>query len=185
MTPSPSAPPAAHRSTAVTWRGRAGRLCMLLALLLPMPGQALKSDRSQPVRIRAHKAVIDEKTGTSTYTGNVIVTQGTLRITADRIIVYRKDRHLTRIVANGAPATFRQRVENRKGYVRGQARNMEYLAGRNVVVLRNKARLRQAGNLFRSGRIVYDLNRDRVRAGAGGNGRVDITIEPPAGGSGP
>jgi lipopolysaccharide export system protein LptA len=152
---------------------------VLLAALLPAQALALKSDRTKPVRITAQKALINEKTGVSTYTGNVIVIQGTLKITAHVLTVYQKNRRLHRIVATGSPATFKQRPDNKPVDVRGRARNMEYLAHKDIVILKNRASLKQGGNTFRSNHIVYNLNTDQVKAAPGvGKGRVNITIQP-------
>ena len=152
---------------------------ILLTALLPTQVLALKSDRTKPVRISAQKALINEKTGISTYTGNVVVIQGTLKITAHVLTVYQKNRRLHRIVASGSPATFRQRPDNKPADIKGRARNMEYLAHKNIVILKNRASLKQGGNTFRSNHIIYDLGTDQVKAAPGsGKGRVNITIQP-------
>ena len=41
---------------------------------------ALPSDSSQPIRIQANSATLDDKRNTAVYTGDVVITQGTLRL---------------------------------------------------------------------------------------------------------
>ena len=40
---------------------------------------ALPSDRSQPISLVADKATYNDKTGITTYTGNVVIEQGTMK----------------------------------------------------------------------------------------------------------
>jgi len=51
----------------------------------------LESDSEQPIYIDSDNAVYDEKAQISTYTGNVVATQGTIRIDGDKLVVYLKD----------------------------------------------------------------------------------------------
>ena len=46
---------------------------------------ALPSDSSQPIRIQADSATLDDKRNTAVYTGNVIITQGSMRLTGGRV----------------------------------------------------------------------------------------------------
>ena len=48
---------------------------------------ALPSDRDQPIRIQADSAELDDKQGVAVYRGDVIITQGTLKITGDTVTI--------------------------------------------------------------------------------------------------
>ncbi|NIP73863.1 MAG: lipopolysaccharide transport periplasmic protein LptA [Gammaproteobacteria bacterium] len=148
-------------------------------LLVPGAGWALSSDRTQPMHIEADEVTIDDKKQVSIYKGDVVVTQGTLRITADKLTVYAHQGDVQRMVAVGRPATYRQRPDDKDQDVKAEALTMEYLADREVVILTDQAKLWQGPNTFASERIVYRLDRDQVDAGrkAGGE-RVRITIQP-------
>lgn len=152
----------------------------LAAALLPAVSRALSSDRDQPLKISADQVTIDDKAGRSVYTGHVVVVQGTLRVTADRLVVYTDKRHtLQRLVATGQPVTYRQRPDGKRQDVHAKAARMEYLASRDQVVLTKDAQLRQGGNVFNSQRIVYNVKLDQVEAGKkAGGGRVEIVIQP-------
>ena len=62
-------------------------LLLFLPLLLPMAAWGLSDDRNQPMHIEADRASLNEKTGISTYEGNVHVQQGTLNLRGDRMTV--------------------------------------------------------------------------------------------------
>lgn len=154
---------------------------ILLALflsLIPYGVQALQSDQSKIVNVEADKATIDKKSGTSTYLGNVIVQQGSMRITADKLTVYTKRGKLNRIRAQGNPAAFEQQGKDSKN-ISAIAATITYQANDNVILFENGAELRQGANKFASNRIIYDISKDTVNAGKkSGGDRVTITIQP-------
>ena len=152
---------------------------LLACALAPAPGWALTSDRTQPMHIEADNVEIDDQRGVSVYQGDVVVTQGTMRITAEILRVFTSNGEIQRMIAEGAPATYKQRPDDKDEDVRARALTMEYFADRDTVVLTDQAHLWQGPNTFTSKRIVYDLTTDHVDAGkqAGGD-RVRITIHP-------
>lgn len=154
-----------------------------LALLLPAYGWALSSDRDQPMRIEADRLDIDDAKGVSVYRGNVIVRQGTLELRADELRAYRAAggrRTLERIVANGKPATFKQRPDGAQEDIHGSATQLEYHLAAERLILQGTAHLQQAGDEFSSNRIEYEVGIQQVKAaqGAGGEERVQVTIQP-------
>ncbi|MFT7374996.1 MAG: lipopolysaccharide export system protein LptA, partial [Oceanospirillaceae bacterium] len=62
-------------------------ICLLASasLLLSPSSWALASDRQQPLEIAADSAELNEGEGFSIYTGNVIITQGTMVIEASSV----------------------------------------------------------------------------------------------------
>lgn len=157
-------------------------IVVTLSLLLPLlhgSAHALSSDRNQPMDVEADRADIDDKRGISVYRGNVKITQGTLRLTADELTLHTRDGEVVRAIAVGTPATYRQRPDGKDHDVEAEALKMEYFADRQQLILTDTARVQQAGDTFRSERIDYDIAADVVKAGAGAPGdRVRITIQP-------
>lgn len=156
----------------------------LSAAILLLVGQseawALQSDRDKPVHIEADNAELDDQSGVSTYRGNVIITQGTMRITGDQVTVYTNaEGALQRAVSVGKPATYQQRPDNKPEDVKARALRMEYFADKDTVILTDEAHLWQGPNTFTSKKIIYDVANDRVDAGKEtGGDRVRITIQP-------
>ncbi len=142
---------------------------------------ALQSDRKQPINVEADRASINKKTGTSTYSGNVVVQQGSMRITANKLVVYTVKGKLQKMQAQGEPVEFQQRTEKGNKDISATAANMAFEASSNIIIFEQDAVLRQGANTFSSNRIVYSLDKDTVDAGKkSGGDRVTITIQPPA-----
>lgn len=162
-------------------RCRRTLLPLLLLLWAPLAG-ALSSDKDQPIDIVADSVDINEATGTSTYTGNVEINQGTIRLRADRVVVEHRPGQPHKIDATGEPARFRQLPDNSDRYVEGRAERVEYRLDSEELVLSGNAELTQGQDRFNSDRIVYDRVRAVVKAGAAAQGkeRVRVTIQPGA-----
>ena len=62
-------------------------LSLILVLGYPLLCNALESDSQQPLFIEADGADISETTGVSIYTGNVVISQGSIRLSADKVTV--------------------------------------------------------------------------------------------------
>lgn len=53
----------------------------------------LRQDRALPVEVTSEELQVDQRDGTAIFTGDVLVTQGTLRLTAPRLrVTYAEDR---------------------------------------------------------------------------------------------
>jgi lipopolysaccharide export system protein LptA len=151
-------------------------------LLLSLPAFAQVEDLTQqPITITADRAEIDERRGTSTYTGNVVLTQGDVRMEADRLLVHTKDGDLQSINAEGNPVRY-QAVRNGGEPLQGNSLRMRYEADTGILLLLDKAEFWQGPNRFSGERIQYDRKEARVTAGQGENGgeRVQVTIQPKA-----
>ena len=151
---------------------------------------ALPSDSSQPIRIQANTATLDDKRNTAVYTGNVIITQGTMRLAGTRVtLTSDANGELNKMVTQGGPATYQQTPEANKPPVKAHAQTIEYYAADERVVLIDKAFLEQSGNTFQGDYVSYDIPGQVVDAGrnsssgatgadSGGDGRIEITIQP-------
>ncbi|MBC7204905.1 MAG: lipopolysaccharide transport periplasmic protein LptA, partial [Methyloversatilis sp.] len=62
-------------------------LNLVLAAGLSTPARAERADRDKPVNLEADKVTVDDRTRTHTFEGNVVFTQGTLTIKANRVVV--------------------------------------------------------------------------------------------------
>src|SRR5688500_10549659 len=54
----------------------------LLLILTAVPAHAVKTDADQPINVRARSVDTNEKTGVTVYRGDVVFTQGSIRIQA-------------------------------------------------------------------------------------------------------
>ena len=141
---------------------------------------ALRSDRNQPIDIRADRVEINEQKEVSQYIGNVHLKQGTLDIKADNITVYLNNGKLTKIIITGNPAIFKQQPEDNKDVVTSSARQMEYYANKEHLVLKDNAQVIQGANRFQGDFIEYDTLNSIVKASKeeGSKSRVHAIIQP-------
>lgn len=145
---------------------------------------ALPSDANQPIRLLADKATYSERTGVTTYSGNVTIEQGTLKIASDNITLNLGDnRSIKTAIATGRPATMQQVVTQEKGLAKGQANKIDYNAVTGIVTLTGNAKLTQAGASFAGNVIRYSLKLGDVEATAGAGKRVELIFPPSGNGS--
>lgn len=153
--------------------------CLFAVLLLAAaPARALTSDREQPVKVSADKIEVNQKTGRSKYTGNVVLTQGTLRIEAQEVIVQLRDGALDKVTASGKPVTFRQKLDGEAQEISGSALRVQYYALENRVDLYDQVAFRQGEDVFRSPVVHYDIGTTRLTADARSEERVHSVIQP-------
>ena len=139
---------------------------------------AAKADRSKPIKVAADAKVTDYKKGTSVYTGNVVIDQGSLHATGNKATLYVKDGQLVRAILLGSPATF-QELDDKGKLVKGHADKANYLAQDHKLILTGNAHITRDGDKLNSQRITYDMQGEVVSAGGqNGGGRVHMVIQP-------
>lgn len=161
------------------------KLLLLTALFFSSLVCALSTDKGAPLNIEADQVEMREREGTSIYTGHVKITKGSLKITGSKITIKSKDGELHLIEIQGTPATFFQ-LNDLGEEVSAQSHQMEYLANSGLLELKENALLLKNQNRFSSQHIIYDTQKDIVKAGNNNEPSVDnqqpprvkITINP-------
>ena len=155
------------------------RRLLLLGLLMPALLQALTSDKDQPMTLEADSASIDDGSGVSLYEGNVVVTQGSLKLWADKLWIHRRDGKTEKLISEGKPTHFEQLTDDQQ-MIRGHALRAEFYPQKDELLLFDDAVLEQGEDRFSSDRIRYDRGTAQVRAGTSAQGkqRVQVIIEP-------
>jgi lipopolysaccharide export system protein LptA len=156
-----------------------------LWMLVATPVFAERADRDKPLNIESDRMTADEAKKTATFEGKVVLTQGSLVIRAERIVVRQDNDGFQYGVATGNPATFRHKQEG-SGYIDGQAMRIEYDNKAGRVEFFDDARLRRdSGDDIRGDFISYDARSERFTvksageaSGANREGRVRATIMP-------
>lgn len=142
---------------------------------------ALPSDRNQPISLVADKATFNDKTGVTTYTGNVVIQQGTMKVQADSIVAQlNAQRQIQTITANGRPSRFQQQISAKKGLARGEAQRLIYNAETGIITLTGNAYLNQDGASIRGNSLKYSMNKGDIEAQGSGSNRVQLVIPPSA-----
>ena len=101
--------------------------------------QAEAADRDKPIDLEADTVKVDDAKQISTYSGNVILTQGTLIIRADKLIVREDSAGFQHSTSTGNPTTFKQKREGKNEYMEGSAQRIEYDGPMDKVQLYTKA----------------------------------------------
>ncbi len=146
--------------------------------VLSMHALALTDDSTKPINIQADSAEINDTTGVSTYRGNVVITQGSTRLTGDLVILETANKKVKKIIAEGKLSTFKQTTDDGRK-INAEAEKMIYSITGNKIVLTKNAKLTEAGNSFASDKITFYTDKEIVSAGSSsGNERVNITVFP-------
>jgi len=147
-------------------------IALLALCLFSSPLWALSSDKNKPVEVEADSFNLDDAKKLTIFSGNVIITQGSMEIMADKMIIYGARGTTDKVIAIGNPVKFKQQPDGKQSLIRGEAQRFEYLVSKDTLVLINKATLWQGGSTFSSDRITYDSKRSIVKK------RVKITLQP-------
>jgi lipopolysaccharide export system protein LptA len=167
-------------------------LLLSLALLLwGHPAAAEKADRDKPMNIEADALRYDDLKQTSVFTGNVVVTKGTIVIRGARVEVRQDPEGYQYGVVTAEPgklAFYRQKREGVDEYIEGESQVIEYDGKADRVKVIRQAQLRRfhgptlsdemVGSL-----IIYDSSNDVFTVDGGpsspaGGGRVRAVLAP-------
>tara|TARA_S200000501_G_scaffold290349_1_gene275348 strand:+ start:4120 stop:4626 length:507 start_codon:yes stop_codon:yes gene_type:complete len=139
---------------------------------------ANESDSEKPVFLESDSAKWDEESQKSTYRGNVIVTQGSMLLTGDLLIVTSKNDKINKMVITGEKATYKQKTRSGK-IINGEAKKIEHFVDQAKIIFLNKAVLTQSNNIVKSNKIIYKTDTENISAGdKKGKSRVKMTLEP-------
>ncbi len=158
----------------------------LMAAMFSVPAQAERADSDKPVHLEADRATVQDANKLATFTGNVVLTQGTLVIRADKMTVKEDVNGFQYAIAYGNLASFRQKRDGKDEYIEGWSERMEYDGKADKVQLFKKARLRRGKDEVHGDYISYDATNEffQVNGEAGTatqsheGGRVRAVIQP-------
>ena len=180
-------------------------LAAAAALALAAPcAHAERADRSKPMSVTSageNPDVVDLKKHSAVFVGNVVITQGTLEIHADRVEVSEDPDGQRLGYAFGSathPATFRQKRDGEDEYSEGDAMRIEYDSAANRVRFVGAAHLRMLKGAVvtdqaNAALITYDTATDTIKLGSGeagspaasSGGRTTVVFTPKAPSSAP
>jgi lipopolysaccharide export system protein LptA len=153
---------------------------LALVLMLPLAAAARESDRQQPIDVAARDidATMSDDSVTR-LTGDVLITQGTLRIEAGSAEMTRVGGDFQRMLLEGAPASLKQEHDDGTS-MSARAARIDYDVKAETIVLTGSVVIDQAGDSMRGERVTYDMKSGRLNAaGEGsGDGRIRMTIQP-------
>ena len=164
-------------------------LSAALALLVPALAAAEKADRAKPVNIEADKVTVDDKNKIHIFEGHVVLTQGTLVLRSDKLVVTQDLEGYQRGVASGGEgglAHFRQKREGKDEYVEGEGERIEHDARSEISQFFLRARVKSGQDEVRGQYIQYTGVTETYLVTNGPNAttvpsqqsRVQVTLNP-------
>jgi len=170
-----------------------------LALACAMSAHAEKADKGKPITFTSDGGEVNYEKKTGVLTGNVVITQGTLTIKANRIEFKQNDDNSLSATALGNPLAFRQKRDDAEGYYEGWAQRAVYDGTKEQLELFDNAILKRGEDEIRSNYISYNSATELFKAEGrpsttpvkgeiGKNDRVRGTFQPKdgnLGGKGP
>ena len=138
---------------------RLGLLPLILWLALGQAALAQSSgfgnaqDVKQPVEVTADQLQVDQRTGLAVFTGNVLIGQGGMRLSADKVTVTYAQGNAQRISALKAEGN----VTLSSGSDAAEARTADYNVERGTVILTGDVLLTQGANVLAGQTVTVDL----------------------------
>ncbi|MBQ5429989.1 MAG: lipopolysaccharide transport periplasmic protein LptA [Neisseriaceae bacterium] len=145
---------------------------------------AMEADRKQPVEIEADSASFVQENKRTEFSGNVIVHQGSLKITAANVIAERNERDEQFITATGAPVRFQQNLDEKRPdgtpqLVKGHANKITFDHAKSTVILSGNAMIDREGDTVSGNTISYNTKTAVYTVKGGkGSGRVSVVLQP-------
>lgn len=156
---------------------------LLIASLLAFThtSNATSNDFKQQISIDADDQTADLKNKISTFIGNVVVIQGSLKITADTMKADASQGKGKEVfIATGTPAKYSQTLDDGK-VITAQANEIRYELETRNLSLKVNAQLKQSDSLVKGDSILYDLEAQKLMASGAdkqSNSRVTTIFTP-------
>ncbi len=151
---------------------------LLISLLVTLPhrGIALPGDNQQPINVKAERATQRTLDGgeKTEYFGNVVMTQGSLLLNAEHVVIHSVNRKVTQIVATGGPARLQQQSNPDNPPVKARANTIDYQLNTEMVTLTDDAHIDQPDASFSGNHLKYNVATEEVIAEDG----VDMVFTP-------
>lgn len=150
------------------------------AIIWSATAQSLESDYDQPINVSSISQHAKMKSNTVTFFDDVLLTQGTIKITGDKLTVIRgvKPNHEIMIV-DGKVATFYQTQDDGKPFD-AEANTIHYDVAKSKVTLTGNAQVKQLDSQINGSKITYFLETEEliVESEKGSQQRVKTVFLP-------
>ncbi len=137
-------------------------LLMTMALLLAIPALAEKADRDKPMNAESDALRYDDLKQSSIFTGNVIITKGSILIRGARVDVFQDAQGYQQAVVIAEPgklAYYRSKRDGVDEVIEGEGERIEYDSQADNVRFIRKAVLRR----YVSGKLADESNGALIR----------------------
>lgn len=149
-------------------------LCTVLLAVATL-SHAEKADRNKPVNLEADRVTVDEINKVHIFDGNVTLSQGTLVIRSDKLVVKQDAEGFKSGVATANPgnlAHFRVKRDGKDEYVEGEGERIEHDAKTEITKFFNRAYVKSGLDEVRGQYIVFDGPNENYSVTSGPAGTV-------------
>lgn len=146
---------------------------VLFSLLFTKITLAEKADREKPIEIESDTMIVDDTKNTSTYQGDVILTQGTLIIRADKLVVREDNQGFQHSTSIGNPTTFKQKRDGLDEYIEGIGQRIDYDGHMDKVHIYKDAKVKRGNDIVMGDYIVYDANAEIAQAMSDSSNKIN------------
>jgi lipopolysaccharide export system protein LptA len=162
------------------------RLSLLTAgLLLLQPALARQDDRNQPIHV-VHADSFDgynQPNTVSTFTGKVLITQGTMKLTGEVAKIYtaKEDTSVDHIVVTGTPSKrpHIEQIDDNGNRMTGDADQLYYDNVNSIAILTGNANVHQQNKGDAHGaKLTYNTQTGYMVGESGSAGPVTMTFLP-------
>ena len=175
----------ASRIAARPWHQRAllPALCALAwaGTALAPAAHAEKADRDKPIFYQGDTGGANLGSKDGELTGNVVITQGTMTIRADRIVFHQNPDNSLSATAYGNPVSFREKRDGADEYYEGFAQRAVYDGQKRLLELFDRALLKKNNDEIRSNYISYNAGTEVFKAEGRPDERPSESGEAPLG----
>lgn len=170
-----------------------GAIFIAALFAVPLTTSAEKADRGKEIVIDAAKNTADQAKNVLLLEGSVTLEQGTMRITADKMILKRDEQQYIfaeLLALNGNQITFREKREGFNDYMEGTADRAEFDDKAKTIKLFSRAKLKTGSDTLTGEYIYYNSETEVIQAdgraptkdgkpqATDSTGRVRIVIQP-------
>ena len=141
--------------------------------------QAGKEDFKLPIKVGAKSQFVDGILKTAHYKDDVKVTQGSLNIDADELLINAEAGQGKEVfIATGNPAIYSQTLDD-GNQITAKANEIRYTVATRTLDLKGNAELVQDSSLVQGEFLSYNVEKEQLLANGGGNNeRVTTVFQP-------
>ncbi len=153
-----------------------------LFALITIPCFALDTDKAEVAHVSADKADLSQKKHLGVYIGNVLFTQGSTNLIAQKAVTKgNQGNQLELAIAYGSkdsPAHYWTKTDEQKPPFHAFADTIKYFPLKHQIQLLGHAKVEQGKNSLSADKIIYDTLEQHVVTQSNGNSRTTIILYP-------
>ena len=108
-----------------------------------------------------------------------MISQGSVLVEADQIVLHLEDNKISRIECTGKPASYKQKPTIEGATMIARADHIDYMPATNKLALKQNAMLSRNGTIIKGDSIDYDINKETWKAKGDNQGqqkRIQLVI---------